>query len=121
VGVGALLMGCGVAASLCPAGDVSKTVERILSDVTCATHPHPPPPPPPLRPQAFQRADQIAHAQGKSGTHWFAPIVADAEAGFGGNLNAYELMRAMIKVRGPWLRLALCTVSRCHPTQLGVR
>ena len=48
--------------------------------------------------QAFQRADQIQHAQGKSDVHWFAPIVADAEAGFGGNLNAYELMRAMIKV-----------------------
>lgn len=49
-------------------------------------------------PQAFQRADQIAHANGRSDIHWFAPIVADAEAGFGGNLNAYELMRAMIKV-----------------------
>jgi isocitrate lyase len=47
--------------------------------------------------QAFQRADQIAHAAGKTDTHWFAPIVADAEAGFGGNLNAYELMRALIK------------------------
>lgn len=46
---------------------------------------------------AFQRADQIQHAEGRGDTHWFAPIVADAEAGFGGNLNAYELMAAMIK------------------------
>src|SRR5512147_887993 len=46
---------------------------------------------------ALQRADQIEHAEGKSGTHWFAPIVADAEAGFGGPLNAFELMKAMIE------------------------
>jgi isocitrate lyase len=47
---------------------------------------------------ALQRADQIEHAEGKSsGTHWFAPILADAEAGFGGPLNAYELMKAMIE------------------------
>jgi isocitrate lyase len=44
------------------------------------------------------RADQIEHAEGKrSGTHWLAPILADAEAGFGGPLNAYELMKAMIE------------------------
>jgi isocitrate lyase len=47
--------------------------------------------------KALQRADQIHHAEGDNGTYWFAPIVADAEAGFGGNLNAYELMRAMIE------------------------
>jgi isocitrate lyase len=46
---------------------------------------------------AFQRADQIAHAEGHDDTHWFAPIVADAEAGFGGTLNAFELMKAMIE------------------------
>ena len=47
---------------------------------------------------ALQRADQIDHMSGKpSGTHWMAPIVADAEAGFGGDLNAYELMKAMIE------------------------
>jgi isocitrate lyase len=46
---------------------------------------------------AFLRADQIAHASGTNGTHWLAPIVADAEAGFGGNLNAFELMKAMIE------------------------
>lgn len=47
--------------------------------------------------QAFQRADQIQHADGKGNTNWFVPIVADAEAGFGGNLNAFELMKMMIE------------------------
>src|SRR5580700_6353765 len=47
--------------------------------------------------QALARADQIHHAEGKNGIHWFAPIIADAEAGFGGNLNAFELMKAMIE------------------------
>ena len=47
---------------------------------------------------ALQRADQIEHAEGKhSGTHWYAPILADAEAGFGGPLNAFELMKSMIE------------------------
>src|SRR6266568_1806459 len=47
--------------------------------------------------RALLRADQIESAEGKkSDTYWFAPIVADAEAGFGGSLNAYELMKAMI-------------------------
>lgn len=47
--------------------------------------------------QALQRADQIHHAEGKNGIYWFAPIVADAEAGFGGTLNAFELMKGMIE------------------------
>jgi isocitrate/methylisocitrate lyase len=47
--------------------------------------------------QALQRADQIDHSEGKSDTYWFAPIVADAEAGFGGCLNAFELMKLMIE------------------------
>jgi len=47
--------------------------------------------------KALQRADQIEWSEGKQGRHWFAPIVADAEAGFGGPLNAYELMKAMIE------------------------
>lgn len=47
--------------------------------------------------QALQRADQIEHAEGSAQRHWFAPIVADAEAGFGGPLNAYELMKGMIE------------------------
>jgi isocitrate lyase len=46
---------------------------------------------------AFTRADQIHHAEGKNGIYWFAPIVADAEAGFGGSLNAFELMKSMIE------------------------
>jgi isocitrate lyase len=47
--------------------------------------------------RALQRADQIEHADGRGGPYWFAPIVADAEAGFGGPLNAFELMKAMIE------------------------
>src|ERR671910_1043232 len=47
--------------------------------------------------QALQRADQIHHAEGKNGIYWFAPIMADAEAGFGGALNVFELMKAMIE------------------------
>jgi isocitrate lyase len=47
--------------------------------------------------QALTRADQVHHAEGQDGTYWFAPLVADAEAGFGGNLNAFELMKAMIE------------------------
>ena len=47
--------------------------------------------------QTLQRADQIHHSEGKNGVNWFAPIVADAEAGFGGVLNAFELMKSMIE------------------------
>ena len=47
--------------------------------------------------QALQRADQIHHTEGNKDIHWFAPIVADAEAGFGGPLNVFELMKAMIE------------------------
>lgn len=46
---------------------------------------------------ALARADQIHHSEGRNGIHWYAPIVADAEAGFGGPLNAFELMKAMIE------------------------
>jgi len=46
---------------------------------------------------ALLRADQVHHAEGKSDVHWFAPLIADAEAGFGGTLNAFELMKAMIE------------------------
>jgi isocitrate lyase len=48
---------------------------------------------------ALQRADQVHHAEGKlaPGESWFAPLVADAEAGFGGTLNAFELMKGMIE------------------------
>jgi len=47
--------------------------------------------------QALQRADQIQCAEGRGDTYWFAPIVADAEAGFGGPLNVFEMMKAMIE------------------------
>nr|CAC86131.1 isocitrate lyase [Polytomella sp. Pringsheim 198.80] len=63
--------------SLYPADSVPKVVKRINN--------------------AFQRADQIQHSQGSTEVDFFAPIVADAEAGFGGVLNAYELMLGMIE------------------------
>ena len=47
--------------------------------------------------RALQRADQVHHAAGKNGVNWFVPLVADGEAGFGGNINAFELMKAMIE------------------------
>src|SRR3954469_4741914 len=59
--------------SLYPANSVPEVVRRINS--------------------ALLRADQIEHAEGKSDRHWLAPIIADAEAGFGGPLNAFELMK----------------------------
>lgn len=63
--------------SLYPANSVPSVVKRIN--------------------QALQRADQIQTAEGKGDTYWYAPIVADAEAGFGGPLNVFELMKAMIE------------------------
>ena len=47
--------------------------------------------------RTFQRADQIQHLEGKGDIYWFAPIVADAEAGFGGTLNSFEIMKAYIE------------------------
>src|SRR5437660_9515789 len=47
--------------------------------------------------RALQRADQVECAEGLTGRDWFVPILADAEAGFGGPLNAFELMKAMIE------------------------
>jgi isocitrate lyase len=46
--------------------------------------------------RALRRADEIHHARGDESIDWYVPFVADAEAGFGGNLNAFELMKAMI-------------------------
>ena len=63
--------------SLYPANSVPAMVKRINSTLL--------------------RADQIEHAEGRAGRHWMAPIMADAEAGFGGPLNAFELMKAMIE------------------------
>lgn len=63
--------------SLYPANSVPEVVKRIN--------------------RTLQRADEIHHAEGDDSVDWFAPIVADAEAGFGGPLNAFELMKAMIE------------------------
>ncbi|HEY8073820.1 MAG TPA: isocitrate lyase [Labilithrix sp.] len=63
--------------SLYPANSVPAVVKRINA--------------------ALLRADQIEHAEGKRERYWLAPIMADAEAGFGGPLNAYELMKSMIE------------------------
>ena len=46
---------------------------------------------------ALLRADQVSHSEGVEGMDWMLPIVADAEAGFGGSLNAFELMKSMIE------------------------
>ena len=63
--------------SLYPANSVPSVVKRIN--------------------QALQRADQIDHSEGQNKVDWFVPIVADAEAGFGGPLNVFELVKAMIE------------------------
>lgn len=64
---------------------------------------------------ALQRADQIFHMNSKNGTYWYAPIVADAESGFGGNLNAFELMKAMIEagVAGVHFEDQLSSAKKC--------
>src|SRR5260370_7263205 len=53
--------------------------------------------------RTFQRADQIEHSEGGAKTDWFVPIVADAEAGFGGPLNSFEIMKAYIEAGAPAL------------------
>ncbi len=63
--------------SLYPVDSVPRLVERINN--------------------ALLRTDQIHHVEGRTGTDWLAPIIADAEAGFGGNLNAFELTKAVIR------------------------
>src|SRR5438067_7049845 len=65
--------------------------------------------------QALQRADQIAHSEGKNDIDWFAPIVADAEAGFGGPLNVFELTRAMIEAGAAGIHLEdqLASEKKC--------
>ena len=61
------------------------------------------------------RADQLHHAEGKDDTDWLVPIVADAEAGFGGVLNAFELMKAMIEAgaAGVHFEDQLASVKKC--------
>ena len=81
--------------------------------------------------QAFQRADQIYHSEGKNDTYWFAPIIADAEAGFGGHLNVFELMKSMIEAgaAGVHFEDQLSSEKKCGhmggkvliPTQTAVR
>jgi len=65
--------------------------------------------------QALIRADQIHHAEGKNGKYWLAPMVADAEAGFGGNLNAFELMKGMIEAGAGCVHFEdqLSSVKKC--------
>jgi isocitrate lyase len=64
---------------------------------------------------ALIRADQIQHMQGKSDIYWFAPIVADAEAGFGGPLNTFELIKAMIEAGAAAVHLEdqLSSLKKC--------
>jgi len=65
--------------------------------------------------QAFRREDEKQHAAGKDDVHWFAPIVADGEAGFGGNLNVFELTKALIEsgTAGLHLEDQLASVKKC--------
>ncbi len=81
--------------SLYPANSVPMVVKRINN--------------------TFQRADQIQWSEGKNETDFFAPIVADAEAGFGGVLNAFELMKAMIDAgaAGVHFEDQLASVKKC--------
>ncbi|MBK3495390.1 isocitrate lyase [Viridibacillus sp. YIM B01967] len=82
--------------------------------------------------QALQRADQIDHAEGRDdGFDWFAPIIADAEAGFGGPLNVFELVKGMIEsgASGVHLEDQLASEKKCGhlggkvllPTQNAIR
>ena len=81
--------------SLYPVDSVPKVVKRINN--------------------TFQRADQIQWSEGKNDIDYFAPIVADAEAGFGGVLNAFELMKAMIEAgaAGVHFEDQLASVKKC--------
>ncbi|MCM3727128.1 isocitrate lyase [Neobacillus cucumis] len=97
--------------SLYPANSVPSVVKRIN--------------------QALQRADQIHHSEGDHSIDWFAPIVADAEAGFGGQLNCFELMKGMIEAgaSGVHFEDQLSSEKKCGhlggkvllPTQTAVR
>lgn len=64
---------------------------------------------------ALLRADQIWHSQGKNGLYWLAPIVADGESGFGGELNTYELMKGMISAGAAAVHLEdqLSSAKKC--------
>src|SRR6266446_289726 len=64
---------------------------------------------------ALKRADEIAHMKDDESTHWFAPLVADAEAGFGGPLHAFEIMKNMIDAgaAGVHFEDQLASVKKC--------
>lgn len=64
---------------------------------------------------ALLRADQVAHLQGKNGRDWVVPIVADAESGFGGPLNTYELIKNMIEAGAAGIHLEdqLSSAKKC--------
>ena len=81
--------------SLYPANSVPAVVKRINN--------------------ALVRADQVRHLEGKHHIHWFVPIVADAEAGFGGPLNVFELIKSMIEagVAGVHLEDQLASEKKC--------
>src|SRR5581483_12412720 len=81
--------------SLYPANSVPQVVKRIN--------------------QTLQRADQIHHSEGKDDIYWFAPIVADAEAGFGGPLNVFELVKALVEAGagGVHLEDQLASEKKC--------
>ena len=65
--------------------------------------------------KALKRADEIAHLKGDDSVHWFAPLVADAEAGFGGPLHAFEVMKNMIDAgaAGVHFEDQLASVKKC--------
>lgn len=65
--------------------------------------------------QTLLRADQIDHSEGRNGTYWMAPIVADAEAGFGGTVHAYELVKALIDAGAAGIHLEdqLASEKKC--------
>ena len=81
--------------------------------------------------RALQRADQIEHIEGAAKRDWFAPIVADAEAGFGGPLNCFEIMKGYIEagVAGVHFEDQLASEKKCGhlggkvliPTQAAIR
>lgn len=81
--------------------------------------------------QALQRADQISVSEGGNDIYWYAPIIADAEAGFGGHLNVFEIMKAMIEAgaAGVHFEDQLSSEKKCGhmggkvliPTQTAIR
>ena len=81
--------------------------------------------------RALQRADQVEHSEGRAKRDWFAPIVADAEAGFGGPLNCFEIMKAYIEAgaAGVHFEDQLASEKKCGhlggkvliPTQAAIR